>query len=140
VTDPAVDLSHSILLAVGDFLRKLPADQLTDLVSGEARLVVLPKGSRVTSGTPKAAAGHLSVSVAQFREDLAKIDDRAAAERYINDQKLTVAQIKQLCVALEIPLPSKATKVDIVRTMVEVLVGGRLDADAIMRHSTAPRG
>lgn len=140
MTDPAVDLSHSILLVVGDFLRKLPADQLTDLVSGEARLVVLPKGSRVTSSTPKAPSGQLSVSVADFRADLAKIDDRVAAVRYINDQKLTVAQIKQLCVALEIPIPSKATKADIVRTIVEVLVGGRLDADAIMRNSAAPRG
>jgi hypothetical protein len=67
VTEPAIDLTHSILALVGDFLRKLPADQYTALVAGDARLAVVPKGARVTGGTggaSKASAGRAAAPAA----------------------------------------------------------------------------
>jgi hypothetical protein len=145
VTEPAIDLTHSILALVGDFLRKLPADQITDLVAGEARLAVLPKGARIASAatggakrTP-AAAKPAAVSATQIGTDLAKINDRAAATRSISDLKMTVAQLKQVCAELDVPVPSRAKRDDIINKMVELLVGRRLDADTMMRHSRAGR-
>ena len=140
MTEPAIDLAKSILALVGKFVSSLPADQLTALAAGEARLAVIPKGARVSAG-PAAGGGARKADVSAFQvaDDLAKIDDRPAAARYIDDLKLTVPQLRKLSAELGVALAGKAGKAEIVRSMVEVLVGRRADAQSIGRHSSAAR-
>ncbi|MEV6969527.1 hypothetical protein AB0M47_30880 [Hamadaea sp. NPDC051192] len=136
MTDAAIDQTHALLLHLADFLRKLPSDQVGDLLSGEAKLAVIPKGARVggaTSRTTKAASA--AVDAERIAADLARIDDRAAATRYINDLKLTAVALKELCKMLDVPVPAKATKPIVIDTIVNLLVGRRIDSDALQRHA-----
>jgi len=139
MTETSLDLVHSLLVHVADFLKKLPTDQVHDLLSGEARLAVIPKGARIgagaTSRTSRATAS--AVDSAQVAADLSRINDRTAATQYVTDLKLTVAQLKQLCKELDIPVSSKATKGEYVSTIVGLLVGRRADSDALQRHAGA---
>jgi serine/threonine protein kinase HipA of HipAB toxin-antitoxin module len=130
MTDPA-DLAHDVLLKVAAFVKSLPADQLADLASGEAKLSLVPRGGRAPS-TP-AAARPLSRPVAEIETMLAEIGTRAAAVQYLNDERLTVAQLRELAKVLGVALPSKATKDGITTKIVDSVVGRRLDASAIDR-------
>ncbi|MFV2101659.1 hypothetical protein [Micromonospora sp. LOL_024] len=150
MTSPA-DLSHAVLLRVADFLRTLPADQLAALADGSARLQLQlaatgatgairdrAVGESTTSGTGATgraakAAPPLAVEAEQVRTDLAAIDDRTAAGRYLDDLRLTVPQLKALAKQLGIAVPSRATKADVRRDIVQWTVGRRLDSSAISR-------
>ncbi|MFF4875073.1 hypothetical protein [Micromonospora sp. NPDC000668] len=149
MTSPA-DLSHAVLLRVADFLRTLPADQLAALADGSARLQLVAPGvtagtsdrpappsvASTTRGTAKAAPAP-SVEPEKVRADLAAIDDRAAAGRYLDDLRLTVPQLKALAKNLGIAVPSRATKADVRRDIVQWTVGRRLDSSAISRPAPA---
>ena len=131
MTDPA-DLAHDVLLKVAAFVKSLPADQLADLASGEARLTLVPRGGRAT--TPASTRTRpLSRPVAEIETMLAEIGTRAAAVQYLNDERLTVAQLRELAKVLGVSLPSKGTKDSITTKVVDSVVGRRLDAAAIDR-------
>jgi hypothetical protein len=74
-----------------------------------------------------------AVSTEQVVADLATIDDRAVATRYVMDLGLTVANLKVLAKDLGIAVGSKATKQEIVQVIVQWTVGRRLDAAAVSR-------
>jgi hypothetical protein len=133
VTDPA-DLTHDVLLKVAEFLRRLPADQLSDLAAGTAKLELVPKGGRPAARTRAAAP---AVPAERVRADLAAIGDTAAARQYLLDLKLTVVQYRTLARELDVAVPSKVVKDEVVRTIVQWTVGRRLDADAISRPAPA---
>lgn len=140
-TDPA-DLTHLVLLKVAEFIRKLPADQLADLADGSAKLELVPKGGRpartaAARGTSARANAPLAVAPDQVRAELAAIGDRGAGVRYVNDLRLTVAQLKALAKELGIAVPGKATKPQAVDTIVEWTVGRRLDSESISRPAPA---
>ncbi|MFC8616598.1 hypothetical protein ACFT9M_09305 [Micromonospora purpureochromogenes] len=152
MTSPA-DLSHAVLVRVAEFLRTLPADQLAALADGSARLHLAANGATAaasdraartsvapgTRGTGRAAkaAPAPAVEPEKVRADLAAIDDRAAAGRYLDDLRLTVPQLKALAKDLGIAVPSRATKVDVRRDIVQWTVGRRLDSSAISRPAPA---
>ncbi|MEH0985716.1 hypothetical protein [Micromonospora sp. CPCC 205556] len=142
MTSPA-DLSHAVLVRVAEFLRTLPADQLAALADGSARLQLAATGATSdrparpsvapeSRGTAKAAAAP-AVEPERVRADLAAIDDRAAAGRYLDDLRMTVPQLKGLAKNLGIAVPSRATKADVRRDIVQWTVGRRLDSSAISR-------
>ncbi|MET7373461.1 hypothetical protein [Micromonospora arida] len=152
MTSPA-DLSHAVLVRVAEFLRTLPADQLAALADGSARLQLAATGATgatgATSGRPARpsvaprsrgtakAAPAPAVEPEKVRADLAAIDDRAAAGRYLDDLRLTVPQLKALANNLGIAVPSRATKADVRRDIVQWTVGRRLDSSAISRPAPA---
>jgi hypothetical protein len=112
-------------------LRKLPAEQLAELYAGTATLEVVGKAGRPAK---KAAAKVvLPVSADQVSADLAKIDDRAVATRYVEDLGIGVPQLRALAKELGIAVASKATKDVVVRAIVQWTVGRRLDFEAISR-------
>jgi hypothetical protein len=129
VTEPA-DLAHDVLIRVAEFIRKLPADQLADLASGEAKLEVVPKGGRRPT-TTRATGAALPQSATDIAATLAQIGNRAAANQYLVDLKLTVPQLKRL--ATELGITVSGTKARILDGIVEWAVGRALDADAISR-------
>ncbi|SCE94642.1 hypothetical protein [Micromonospora saelicesensis] len=146
MTSPA-DLSHAVLVRVAEFLRTLPADQLAALTDGSARLQLAatgatsdrparPSAAPKSRGTAKAAPAP-TVEPEKVRADLAAIDDRAAAGRYLDDLRLTVPQLKALAKNLGIAVPSRATKADVRRDIVQWTVGRRLDSSAISRPAPA---
>ncbi|NUT36407.1 MAG: hypothetical protein HOV79_25410 [Hamadaea sp.] len=137
MTDAAIDQTHALLLHVADFLKKLPADQIGDLLRGEARLALIPKGARVAgaAGARATRATATAVDPDRVAVDLARIDDRAAATRYVDDLRLTVAGLKDLCKALDVPVSSKVTKAGAVTAIVDLLVGRRIDGDALRRNA-----
>jgi hypothetical protein len=129
VTDPA-DLVHEVLIRVAEFIRKLPADQIADLASGEAKLDVVPKGGRRAAAVPAAALPRPAQEIATV---MAEIGDRTAARRYLDvDLKLKVAQLKQLAAELGITVSGRL-RAQLIDGIVEWAVGRRLDADAISR-------
>jgi hypothetical protein len=130
VTDPA-DLAHEVLIRVAEFIRKLPAEQLADLASGEARLDVVPKGGRRPPAA-RAAGGDLPLPAQEIATTMAQIGDRVAARRYLDvDLKLTVPRLKRL--AEELGITVSGTKPKLLDGIVEWAIGRRLDSDAISR-------
>jgi hypothetical protein len=145
VTDPA-DLAHEVLIRVAEFIRKLPADQLADLASGEARLDVVPKGGRrpaaARSVGPAAPgpAGSGPAGLPRPARDIAatmsEMGDRLAARRYLDvDLRLTVPKLKLL--ASELGIAVTGTKPKLIDGIVEWAVGRRLDSEAITRAGGA---
>jgi hypothetical protein len=130
VTDP-LDITQTVLTRLVDLLRKLPAEQLAELYAGTATLEVVGKAGRPAKKV--AAPVALPVSAEQVGGDLAKINDRAVATRYVNDLGLGVPQLRALAKELDITLASKATKAVAVREIVQWTVGRRLDSEAISR-------
>jgi hypothetical protein len=127
---------------VADIVKRLPTDQVSELIAGEARLAVVPRGARVTGSaaarTPRTPrAPKVAMDSAQVAADLARIDDRAAATQYLGDLQLTAQQLKQLAKDLDIPVASKARKDEYIATMVGLLVGRRLEHDALIRNASA---
>lgn len=129
MSDPA-DLTHRVLLRVAEFLRKLPAEQLAELAEGSAKLEVVPKRGR---RPPAAAATPPPVTAGQVRAELAAISDRGAGRRWLEDQRLTVPQLKALAKELGISIPSKATKPVVLDQLVQSVIGRRLDFESISR-------
>lgn len=136
MTSPA-DLTHAVLLRVAEFLRKLPADQLTELANGTATLQIAGRPARSGRGSGRTASVAVPVDAEQVRADLSGIDDRAAATRYLNDLKLTVPQLKGLAGQLGISVPGRATKAATIHEIVQWTVGRRLDSAAISRPAPA---
>jgi len=130
VTQPA-DLAHEVLIRVAEFLRKLPAEQLAELATGEAKLEVVPKGGR-RAPTTRAAGADLPRPAQEIAATMVEIGDRAAARRYLEvDLKLTIPKLKQLAADLGITVGGTKTKV--LDGIVEWAVGRGLDAEVISR-------
>ena len=133
MTDP-LDMSQIVLQQLGDLLRKITAEQVAELYAGTATLEVVGKAGRPVRKVAQAkATAAPAVSTEQVVADLATIDDRAVATRYVMDLGLTVANLKVLAKDLGIAVGSKATKQEIVQVIVQWTVGRRLDAAAVSR-------
>ncbi|MPZ28426.1 MAG: hypothetical protein GEV12_18960 [Micromonosporaceae bacterium] len=128
------DLSHRVLLRVAELLRRLPAEQLAELAEGSAKLAVVPKAARPAT---RAAAKPPPVSAEQVRAELSAIGDRAAGQRWLADQGLLVAQLRELARELGVAVPSKATKPVLLEQVVQWTIGRRLDSEAISRPAPA---
>lgn len=127
----ALEMTQIILVRLGELLRKLPPEVITDLYEGTARLEVVPKGGRQPGKAKEQVS--LPVDPQQIEADLRKIDDRAAAVQYLTDLKYTKPQLMALADGLKIPARSKAKKDDIILEIVKWTVGKRLQAEAISR-------
>jgi hypothetical protein len=71
--------------------------------------------------------------VEQIGSDLSNLTERAAAATYLDDLKLTVAQLRSLAAGLGIAVSSKATKAQARDTIVQWTVGRRADASILSR-------
>ncbi|MFV2022667.1 hypothetical protein [Micromonospora sp. LOL_023] len=152
----AADLSHAVLIRVADFLRTLPPDQLAALADGTAQLSVSggpsaaaaigPAESTTTGQPPAAGRGSGArktptraakpapvVDTERIRTDLATIDDRVAAGRYLDDLGLRVTDLKALAAELGVALPSRATKAVMQKSIVQAMVGRRLTSAVLSR-------
>jgi hypothetical protein len=140
VTDSA-ELTHEVLLRVAEFLRKLPTEQLEHLADGTASLEVVPRQPiaqarrrlPVRASTPLIP---LPRSVDAIGADLADLVDRAAAAKYLDDLRLSVAQLRSLATGLGIAVSSKATKSQARDTIIQWTVGRRADAAILSRPAT----
>src|ERR1700716_2831614 len=127
-------MSQIVLQQLGDLLRKITAEQVAELYAGTATLEVVGKAGRPVRKVAQAkVTAAPAVSTEQVVADLATIDDRAVATRYVMDLGLTVANLKVLAKDLGIAVGSKATKQEIVQVIVQWTVGRRLDAAAVSR-------
>jgi hypothetical protein len=133
VTDP-MEIAQVVLARLGELLRKLPPELLTDLYEGAATLEIVPKGGRpARAPATRAQPAKPQLDAGQVKIDLDRINDRAAATTYLNDLRLTVAQVKALAKELGITVASKAKKDDAIHEIVRWTVGQRLQSDAISR-------
>jgi hypothetical protein len=133
VTNP-VDRTHAVLMRVSEFLKGLPADQIDGLIAGTAKLEIVGKGRRPAV---RPAGKPLSVTPDKVRAEVVAIGDTAGAERYINDLKLTVPQLKTLARELGISVPGNAVKAEVVRQIVQWTVGRRLTSETLRRPAPA---
>jgi hypothetical protein len=140
----SAELTHDVLVRVAEFLRKLPPEQLAELAAGAAHL-------EVVSRSPVEAARRARLPVRQrtpavdlprpidaIGADLKAMPDRATATSYLDDLKLSVAQLRSLAAGLGIAVSSKATKIQARDTIVQWTAGRRADA-AILSRPTARR-
>jgi len=130
VTEPA-DLVHDVLLRVADFLRRLPASDLADLASGEAKLEVVPKGGRRTPARP-AKAATLRRPAQEIAETMRQIGDRAAVRQFLADEKLTTASLRALAAELGITVGGSKAKIDEIRGDIAEWAVGRGQDNAVM--------
>ncbi len=146
MTDSA-ELTHEVLLRVAEFLRKLPTDQLEELASGSASLEVVSRAPveaarqatrRKLPVRQKTPAVAMPRPIVQIGADLSNLVDRAMATRYLDDLRLSVAQLRSLAAGLGIAVGSKATKAQARDTIVQWTVGRRADA-AILSRPAARR-
>jgi hypothetical protein len=114
VTDPT-ELSHDVLLRVAEFLRKLPSDQLADLAKGAAKLELVPKAVPLPR---RSKPVELPKPADEIGAALAAAPDRASAVSYLDDLRLTVAQLRSLARALGIAVPSRANRAQTRDTLV----------------------
>jgi hypothetical protein len=132
VTEPA-DLVHDVLLRVADFLRRLPASDLADLASGEAKLEVVPKGGRRPPARTATTAA-LPRPAEEIADVMRQIGDRASARQYLVDLKLTAPLLRRLAGELGITVGGSKAKVDELRQdIAEWAVGRRQDNAVIDR-------
>lgn len=153
MTGPA-DLSHAVLTRVADFLRGLPADRMAALANGEVTLAVVDAASPVVPasqprGTPaptvdrpprntqptRVRLAPLAIPVDELRAALAALHDRASAVRYLDELKLTTAQLRALAKELGLAVSSSAGKASVRDTIVQWTVGRRVDAAVLSRPS-----
>src|SRR5690606_3211784 len=127
MTDP-IEITQVVLLRLGELLRKLPPELVRELYEGTATLEIRSKSGRTTKTSAKPA---VTANAEQVEADLARIDDRAAAVRYLADLGLTVQGLRSLARELKITVPSKARKDDIIQEIVKWTVSKRLRTDAI---------
>lgn len=130
MSEPA-ELTHRILLRVAELLRKLPADRLAELADGSATLEVVPK--RGHAPRTRVAAKPPPVTAERVRAELTAIGDRGAGRRWLEDQKLTVAQLRVVAKELGISVPSKAKKDEVLGQLVQSVIGRRLDFESLSR-------
>ncbi|MFV2086320.1 hypothetical protein [Micromonospora sp. LOL_021] len=147
----AADLSHAVLIRVADFLRTLPPEQLAALADGTAQLTVAtatagPQQPAAPAPAPaparrnraaKAAKPAVVVDTDRIRADLAAIDDRVAAGRYLDDLGLKVAELRALAAELGVALPSRAAKAVIQKNIVQATVGRRLTSAVLSRPASS---
>lgn len=114
VTNPT-ELSHDVLLRVAEFLRRLPSEQLADLAKGTAKLELVPKAVPLPR---RSRPVELPKPAEEIAAALAGARDRASAVSYLDDLRLTVAQLRTLARALGIAVPSRATRVQTRDTLV----------------------
>ncbi|WP_432989887.1 hypothetical protein [Dactylosporangium sp. CA-233914] len=135
MTEPA-DRTYDMLQQIGEFLKKLKKDEYDALLAGDSRLMVVPKGARISGGTVrKMEPVALAVNAEQVDADLRSLGDRQSAARYLDDLKLKKAQIQQLAKELNVHVRAKDTIAQIRDLIVEQKVGHRLAHDAILRRS-----
>ncbi len=127
-----LERTHDVLVKVAEFLRKLPEDQVEALLNGDARLELIPKGSKVTGPAAPKAAAVLPVTAERVDADLKAFTDRAAALKYLKDLKLTKPLLLELAKQINVPAVSKETATTIYANIVQQKVGMRLTADTIM--------
>jgi hypothetical protein len=126
-----------VLVQLADQVRKLPPDLIQQLYDGSARIEIVPKGGRpassgrASSSSRRTAKAALDVEL--VRSDLSKINDRAAANRYVGDLNLTGPDLVALADALGISIARKPAKTKAVEVIVQWTVGRRIDSDAISR-------
>jgi hypothetical protein len=131
MTDP-VDRAAVVLRVVADFLKKLPAEQVADLVNGNAKLLLVPPGSRITQGSGHSRPGPSTqmIDVDAVRNELDSMTDRRAAARYV-ERLGTVPQLRELAAKLGVPSPNKIRKPDLAQLIADGTVGSRLTDQAI---------
>ncbi len=140
----SAELTHEVLLRVAEFLRKLPQEQLAELASGAAQLEVVSKSPVVSVRRQRLPVRDrtppvdLPRSVDEIGAALAAMTERSAAVSYLDELKLSVAQLRSLATGLGIAVSSKATKVQARDTIVQWTVGRRADA-AILSRPTPRR-
>ena len=140
MSDPS-ELTHEVLLRVAEFLRKLPTDALEELASGSAHLEVVSSSPLEAARRPRLPVRERIPAVAlprpleQIGADLSNLDDRAKAASYLDDLKLSVAQLRSLAAGLGIAVSSKATKAQARDTIVQWTVGRRVDGAVLSRPS-----
>jgi hypothetical protein len=135
VTEPT-DRTYDMLQQIGEFLKKLKKEEYDSLLAGDSRLMVVPKGARISGGTARQAEPvALALDAAQVDADLRSLGDRQSAARYVDDLKLKKAQILQLAKELNVHVRAKDTIPQIRDLIVEQKVGHRLAHDAILRQS-----
>jgi hypothetical protein len=131
VIEPA-DLAHEVLTRVAEFIRKLPAEQLADLASGEAKLDVVPKGGRRAGPAKAAVAAGLPRPAEEIEATMVEIGDRAAVRRYLEvDLKLTIPKLRQL--ASELGITVTGAKPKLLDGIVEWALGRSSTSEAVSR-------
>jgi hypothetical protein len=126
-------LSAGVLMQVGEFLKRVPPEQLEALASGEAKLEIVGVRSRATTSRAKAAPS--TVDSAEVRQRLAGFTSVADATRYLDGLGLTVAGLKALAGEFGIRVASKDKKDQIRDAIVRAKVGAVLDAEAIRNQA-----
>jgi hypothetical protein len=129
-------LSAGVLVQVGEFLKRVPPEQLEALASGEAKLEIVGVRSRATTSRAKAAPS--PVDGAEVRQRLAGFGNVADATRYLDGLGLTAVDLKALAAELGVRVASKDTKPQIRDAIVRAKVGAVLDAEAV-RNQAAGR-
>jgi hypothetical protein len=132
----SAELTHEVLLRVAEFLRKLPTRQLQDLATGTAKLEVVKPTARKLPTRDRMAPVALPRPVEEIGAALTDHTDRAAAARYLDELRLSAAQLRSLALALGIAITSKATKTQARDTIVQWTVGRRVDGAILSRPAS----
>jgi hypothetical protein len=132
----SAELTHEVLLRVAEFLRKLPTRQLQDLAAGTAKLEVVKPTERKLPTRERVAAVPLPLPVEEIGAKLTSQTERAAAARYLDELKLSGAQLRSLALALGIAVTSKANKTQARDTIVQWTVGRRVDGSILSRPAS----
>jgi hypothetical protein len=126
----AIESATRTLAVVGKLLEKLSPDDVENLLSGESKIVVVPRSWRPSNVRARMPAA-LPISVESVQAGLDASQSRESGIQYVNSLSLTVRQLQGIARELGIQASTKMKKAQLVEHIVANIVGGRLSSDAI---------
>ncbi|WP_162602813.1 hypothetical protein [Streptomyces sp. CS090A] len=135
--DVSTEQAGQVLEKVGVFLRSLSPGQVDDLLAGRCRIALVKRQEPRDS---KSSTSISSADLDRLREDLINASSREVGEDYIENQKLSRADLQALARALDIPVRKGDNMNAIKEGIVEATIGYRLRSGAIRGDVPAEGG
>jgi hypothetical protein len=123
-----VDRSAEILRRVSNFLRSLTEAQIDDLIEGRVKITLTGHPSRAQSAKARSSSEE---DVERIISELTGKSTRAEGIALLDNLGLTRASLRDIALAMKLPVPKTDTVSELKDRIVEATIGYRLRSDAI---------
>lgn len=123
-----VDRSAEILRRVSNFLRNLTEAQIDDLIEGRVKITLTGNPRRAQSAK---ARSNSEEDAERIINELTSKSTRAEGIALLDSLGLTRASLRDIALAMKLPVPRTDTVSELKDRIVEATIGYRLRSDAI---------
>lgn len=123
-----VDRSAEILRRVSNFLRTLTEAQIDDLIEGRVKITLTGNPRRAQSAKARSSSEE---DIERIINELTSKSTRAEGIALLDSLGLTRTSLRDIALAMKLPVPRTDTVDDLKDRIVEATIGYRLRSDAI---------